>query len=478
MNVRVAVNSQGQPSDGQPLRFIELVANNLLDTPSVRGIVVCARDVTGRAEFATQMAEIQRRFEFSFERAPSGRAVIAPDGRILRVNPAMAALAGYTAQQLVGMHIVEFTHADEVDEEADTTVALFEGTIDHHTKERRITNAKGQTVWVRRTLWVVRNDRGEVDLINCELVDITDQRSAEQRILQLRDVLESSTDLVFFTDPHGKIEYVNQHGREVLGLQEGDRPRDNLEQFLTADTVERVATTVIPQVAATGVWTGELTLLSTSDETIPISGTIQFHYDEHGKVALVSAIAHDIRDLKHAEQLLRHQATHDALTSLPNRQLFQEMGEAALARASREGTTVAVLFLDLDRFKHVNDSNGHPVGDLLLIEIAARLRESVRRGDVVARFGGDEFAVCCEHPAGQREMLDLAGRVSASLSEPAQLGTVTAEIGVSIGIAIGAGNRVTIDTLLRDADVALYQAKEQGRGRAVIFGVSTPVEAV
>jgi diguanylate cyclase (GGDEF)-like protein len=154
------------------------------------------------------------------------------------------------------------------------------------------------------------------------------------------------------------------------------------------------------------------------------------------------------------------------------------MGEAALARASREGTTVAVLFLDLDRFKHVNDSNGHPVGDLLLIEIAARLRESVRRGDVVARFGGDEFAVCCEHPAGQREMLDLAGRVSASLSQPAQLGTVTAEIGVSIGIAIGAGNRVTIDTLLRDADVALYQAKEQGRGRAVIFGVSTPVEAV
>jgi diguanylate cyclase (GGDEF)-like protein len=191
----------------------------------------------------------------------------------------------------------------------------------------------------------------------------------------------------------------------------------------------------------------------------------------------VSAIAHDIRELKRAQRQLEHQATHDALTMLPNRQLFHEMGEQALARADRDGTTVAVLFLDLDRFKHVNDTHGHPVGDELLIEVAHRLRDSVRRGDVIARFGGDEFAVCCEHPAGQVEMLDLADRLIVALSEPAQLGNVTAEVGVSIGIAIGAGNRVTIDNLIRDADVALYQAKEQGRRRAVIFGTTpAPVD--
>lgn len=476
MNVRVAVNNQGQPADGQPLRFIELVANNLLQTPSVRGIVICARDVTGRAEFAAQMAEIQRRFEFSFERAPSGCAVIAPDGRIMRVNPAMAALAGYSAEQLVGMHIVELTHPSELGEEAATAVALVDATIDHDSRERCVKHADGHVVRVRRTLWVVRGEDGEVDLFNCELVDISEHHAAQERVIQLSEVLESSPEIVFFTDADGRIEYVNARARNLLGLDEGDRPRDSLEAFLSPASVERVAPEITPEILANGVWIGELTLLTSDGEEVAVAATVQLHYNAHNEVALISAIAHDIRDLKAAQDLLEHQATHDVLTLLPNRKLFQEMGDQALARADRDGTTVAVLFLDLDRFKHVNDSYGHPIGDQLLIEVAARLRDSVRKGDVVARFGGDEFAICCEHPAGQIEMLDLAQRLTASLSTPAQLGPITTNVGVSIGIAIGAGNRVTIDTLLRDADVALYQAKERGRGRAVIFGANTPVE--
>jgi len=476
LTVRVAVKSKGQVADDS-MRFIELVANNLLDTYDVRGIIICARDVTGRAESPAQLEQIQRRFEISFDRAPSARAVIAPDGRLMRVNPAMAELTGYTGAQLVGMHVAELAHPDELDEEAATAVALLEGEADHDTRERRLRHAEGHPIWVRRTFWVVRGADGDIDLVNCELVDISEQRAAQERVLQLRDVLESSPELVFFTDPDGKIEYVNARARELLGLEEGDRPSDNLEGFLTAETVDRVATTIEPEVVAKGVWTGELTLLTTEAGEIPVAGTVQLHYDDHGEVALVSAIAHDIRELKSAQRLLEHQATHDVLTSLPNRQLFQEMGDQALARAERDGTTVAVLFLDLDRFKHVNDTFGHPAGDQLLIEVAARLRDSVRRGDVVARFGGDEFAICCEHPAGQLEMLDLAGRLTASLARPAQLGPVTADVGVSIGIAIGAGNRVTIDTLLRDADVALYQAKERGRGHAVIFGATSSVEA-
>lgn len=473
MTVRVAVKHDN--GDGSN-RYIELVANNLLETPGVRGIIVCARDVTGRAEFAAQMAAIQRRFEYSFERAPSGRAVITSDGRIMRVNPALARIAGYSEEQLVGMHIVELTHPSELEEEAATAVALVEGTIEHDSRERRVQHADGHAVWVRRTIWVVRGEAGDVDLFNCELVDISEQHAAQERVIQLSEVLESSPEIIFFTDAEGKVEYVNARARKLLGLTEGDRPRDNLESFLSPETVEHVATVVVPKLVKNGVWTGELTLLTNDNEVLPVAATVQFHFDPLGKVALVSAIAHDIRELKSAQELLEHQATHDVLTMLPNRQLFQEMGDQALARADRDGTTVAVLFLDLDRFKHVNDTRGHPVGDQLLIEVAARLRDSVRKGDVVARFGGDEFAICCEHPAGQIEMLDLAHRLTAAISQPVQLGTITTEVGVSIGIAIGAGNRVTIDTLLRDADVALYQAKEQGRGRSVIFGVNTPME--
>jgi diguanylate cyclase (GGDEF)-like protein/PAS domain S-box-containing protein len=471
--VRVGVNDTTRSAG--PLRVIELVANNLLDAPDVCGIVVCARDVTDRVDVAPSRTDTQpTRLEFSFEDAPSACAVIAPDGRLSSCNPAMTRLTGFEPDQLVGMHVAELAHPDELDDEAATAQRLLDGEVDHDTHERRLRCADGRSVWVRRTFWVVRDDQGGVQSVNCAIVDISEQRAVKEHELQLRDVLESSPELVFLTDPQGAIEYVNTRARELLGLKEGDRPQDRLAGFLTPDTLARVPEAIVPVLLADGAWTGELALLSVAGEEIPVACTVQLHKDEHGDVTLVSAIAHDIRELKRAQRLLEHQATHDVLTMLPNRKLFQELGEQALARADRDGTTVAVLFLDLDRFKHVNDTFGHPVGDLLLVEVATRLRESVRRGDVLARFGGDEFAVCCEHPAGQLEMLDLAQRLIDALSKPARLDSVSAEVGVSIGIAIGAGSRVTIDTLLRDADVALYQAKERGRGRAVIFGSGAP----
>jgi diguanylate cyclase (GGDEF)-like protein len=104
------------------------------------------------------------------------------------------------------------------------------------------------------------------------------------------------------------------------------------------------------------------------------------------------------------------------------------------------------------------------------VQVAGRLRSSIRRGDVVARFGGDEFVVLCEHPAGRGEMLELARRLIDALSEPVEVAGVSTSVGASVGIAIGGGGRVMIDTLIRDADAALYQAKEDGRGRAVLFG--------
>jgi diguanylate cyclase (GGDEF)-like protein len=203
---------------------------------------------------------------------------------------------------------------------------------------------------------------------------------------------------------------------------------------------------------------------------VPVAVTLQTHHLHGGDAQIISTIAHDISELKSIQLQLEHQATHDPLTGLPNRPLFQELGEQALARSDRYGTTVAVLFLDLDRFKPVNDSFGHTAGDELLVHIAGRLRGSVRRGDVVARFGGDEFVVLCEHPAGQSEMVELARRLIDAMSEPVEISGVSASVGASVGIAIGGGGRVTIDTLIRDADAALYQAKEDGRGRAVLFG--------
>jgi len=451
------------------VRVLEVVANNLIVDDDVAGILVSGRDITDEARAAAALDDLQRRFEAAFENSPFARAMIERDGRLARVNGAMAELSGYPAEQLVGMHVADLAHPDELDEEAKLAQALLAGEMESDTAERRLRHADGHDVWVTRTFWTLHDPDGTVTYVNCNLVDISERYEAERRIEQLRHVLETSTELVFFTDVHGVIVFANARARALFGLAEGDEPRYELTRFLTPESVQHVTSETMPLVAERGLWIGEL-VLNTNEGEIPVMATIQVHSDEDGEVSLISGIAHDIRDLKDVQRRLEHQATHDSLTSLPNRALFQELGEQALARAYRDGTLVAVLFLDLDNFKIVNDTFGHHIGDELLKEIATRLRGTVRRGDVLARFGGDEFVIACEHPAGEAEMTELAHRLISAVTPPAEIEGVIAQVGVSIGIAIGAGSRVSIDALLRDSDVALYRAKEQGRGRAVTFG--------
>ncbi|MFM8304226.1 MAG: diguanylate cyclase domain-containing protein [Actinomycetota bacterium] len=294
-------------------------------------------------------------------------------------------------------------------------------------------------------------------------------RSPEAHLHLLHAALEASTELVLLCDRAGVVLYANEMARTLMQVTEGDASRDRIARLLVPASARLVETVIASAVTEGGTWTGELTLRSGAGLELPLAVTIQMHPGDGKGDGLCSVIAHDISELKHTQARLEHRATHDPLTSLPNRALFQELGNQALARADRSGTAVAVLFLDLDQFKPINDCFGHPTGDELLVQVAARLRASVRRGDTLARFGGDEFVVLCEQSASPKEMGTLAGRLIRALSEPVRLTGVTARVGASVGIAIGAGDRTTIDTLVRDADAALYRAKEQGRGRAVLF---------
>ncbi|MGK5169062.1 putative bifunctional diguanylate cyclase/phosphodiesterase [Geodermatophilus sp. CPCC 205761] len=182
-------------------------------------------------------------------------------------------------------------------------------------------------------------------------------------------------------------------------------------------------------------------------------------------------VAHltDITDRKRAEQALAHQATHDTLTGLANRALFADRVDQALRRRARGGPSGAVVFIDLDGFKAVNDSLGHQAGDALLITVADRLRSAVRAGDTVARLGGDEFAVLVEQADdGTDEVGATAARVLDVLGRPMHLAGQRVAISGSVGIAV-AHDGATAESLVRDADIAMYAAKVAGRGRSVVF---------
>src|SRR3954469_2931433 len=165
---------------------------------------------------------------------------------------------------------------------------------------------------------------------------------------------------------------------------------------------------------------------------------------------------------KGVEERLAHQALHDDLTGLPNRALFLDRLGQALSRLGRHSTTLAVLFLDLDRFKAVNDHLGHAAGDGLLRAVGARLNEILRAGDTAARLGGDEFAVFCEDVAGERHAIGVAERIADELRSPFRLSMDEVTVGVSIGIALATTGREQPDVLVREADAAMYRAKEHG----------------
>ncbi|MGH9034451.1 MAG: EAL domain-containing protein, partial [Acidimicrobiia bacterium] len=210
-------------------------------------------------------------------------------------------------------------------------------------------------------------------------------------------------------------------------------------------------------------------------ETRWIHGQARPVLDDDGTLHQLIGTIQDITERKLAEEAIAFQAGHDSLTQLPNRALFLDRLGQGLARRSRHPSGTAVLFLDLDRFKWLNDSLGHAAGDELLVAVAARLRDAMRAEDTVARFGGDEFVVLCEDVSDEAEAEALADRLASILAAPLTVAGEETTVTVSIGIAYAprTSSEASPESLVRDADAAMYRAKEQGRNRHEVFDVTT-----
>ena len=223
-------------------------------------------------------------------------------------------------------------------------------------------------------------------------------------------------------------------------------------------------------------WQGEIGFRSPDGLPRTLSVVVQVTRDRDGSVHHWSAIASDITEARQLQTELTRQATHDALTSLPNRVLILRKISEALERSRTTRNTVAVLFIDLDKLKHVNDTIGHAVGDQLIVTIAQRLVAATRPSDVVARIGGDEFVVLCEGLLDEHVSMEVADRIRVSISGSLILQGVEIESGASVGVALATQEMLQTEssvdaaiTLLRCADTAMYRAKQRGRGRCELY---------
>jgi diguanylate cyclase (GGDEF)-like protein/PAS domain S-box-containing protein len=337
-------------------RWFDARATNLLDDPVVRGFVANLRDIDESVTARRELAEANERFRSAFEDAPIGMALADMDGRLFRVNTAMATLLGYSPEELFGVHVSDITMPDDRKSSRVEMERLIAGEINGYRLEKRYIHRDGREIWASLSVSLVRSEDGEPLYQIGQIEDITERKAISER--------------------------------------------------------------------------------------------------------------------------LAHAAIHDALTGLPNRSYLIDRLSLALGRAERKGHEIGVIFLDVDRFKFVNDSLGHVTGDELLKLMAERLRAVMRTRDTIARFGGDEFVVLCEDMADADAVMEVAERVAGAVALPVSVGGQEVFVTASLGVAVSKNGTGLPEELLRDADNAMYRAKDLGRARIVLFDEEAPAPDV
>jgi diguanylate cyclase (GGDEF)-like protein/PAS domain S-box-containing protein len=298
-------------------------------------------------------------------------------------------------------------------------------------------------------------------------LDVSERQKVEDA-LRLSAATFETQDAILITDAQANIVRVNRAFTEVTGFAAEEVLGKNPSIMRSGRQDKAFYAAMWQQLLETGSWSGEIWDRRKSGEIYPKWMSITAVKNGRGETAQYVAIFSDITERKRAEEEIRNLAFYDALTQLPNRRFFLERFHAALAASARYGDHGAVLFIDLDRFKLLNDTFGHGYGDLMLVEVAARIKSCVREIDTVSRFGGDEFVVLLENISGDKEDAAfkagaVAEKIREALSFPYQIKEQEHSSSPSIGISLYHGNAETMDALLKYADTAMYQAKEAGR---------------
>ncbi|HVN50051.1 MAG TPA: EAL domain-containing protein, partial [Acidimicrobiales bacterium] len=345
-----------------------------------------------------------------------------------------------------------------------------------HPLEFRVKRKTGEVRWVSLRTSMLYDEDGQIGGAIGAIEDITERKQSQRDMNRLIEIFEATSDLVAIADPEGNLQYLNAAAKRFVGVS-ADAQGLHVRDTVSPAVLDRLAGEIIPAVDRDGHWSGELSITPAEGGVMPVWTQVLRHSDEEGQV-FYSVMMHDLSERKAFEHRLAHQATHDPLTGLPNRALLIDRLESALARARRHQRRVAVLFLDLDHFKVVNDSLGHGLGDRLLVAISERLALALRPGDTVARFGGDEFVVLCEDVLDQRDAIAVAERIDRSIGGRFVIDETEVFVGVSIGIACPDDVEVDPETLIRDADAAMYRAKDRGRARWELFDNAMRASAV
>lgn len=470
-----------------------------------------------RSEQAIQaMEDVEARFRTIFERAGVGIAMVAPDGGWLRVNDALCQIVGYSQDELINLTFQDITHPDDLNTDLSLLQQLINDDIDHYQLEKRYITKSGRYVWIQLIVTKKLSENGELEYFISIIKNVQEQKEAEaslaelhkdlenrvetrtrdlqlanemlsasiaqqlrfeqelrRREAELQMVLQNANDAYVCIDHHGVIRDWNQQAEHTFGWSREEAIGRPLDETIIPASMREAHRRGLARYLATGKHHVlnqhiELTAVRRDGITLPVEVRISPLFID-GKT-IFSAFLHDITERKQAEAIREYEATHDSLTGLHNRRGMFNLLPEAIARARRTQTSLALLYIDLDGFKQINDTHGHDSGDHVLRVIGTRLQESIRQTDTAVRLGGDEFTILLENiKHGTTDADIVAHKILEAIQQPIQLDSTTGAISASIGIAVYyADNTISADQLLSQADSAMYEAKNAGKARVCV----------
>ncbi len=342
--------------------------------------------------------------------------------------------------------------------------------------EFRVWHRDGRLLWVRVNASPVRDEMGRIGGYAGVAVDDTETVGKRLLLDRLLGVVEPSSDAVLILDRNGAPVYTNEAARNLFGVDDSvDLIRDPSVRALLQTIRDQVPRELLTS-STTSQWSGEVGFRGPDGLERILDVDLVIHRDQHGVIEYWGGVTRDVTARNHMQSELMRQATHDGLTGLPNRILLLRNTADALERIRGTRSHVALLFLDLDKLKDVNDNAGHDVGDALLAQVANRVAHATRPADIIARIGGDEFVVLCNGSIDEHSALELAERVRLALSGKMMIRGVEVDLTVSCGVALanaaqleGVSSSDAALTLLRNSDAAMYTAKRRGRSRVELY---------
>ena len=469
--------------------------------------------------------ESEARFRSIFERAGLGIALVAPQGGWISVNEALCEIVGYSKEELENLTFQDITHPDDLESDLILLQQLVSGEVDRYQLEKRYLRKNGETVWISLNVTKQVNAKGELEYFVSLIKDIQARKEAEaslavlrrdlekrveertrelrtanemlsysmtqqvnyqqaliKREAELSAVIENANDAYVCINQAGVVSDWNRQAQETFGWTAEEAVGRRLEELIVPLHLREAHRAGMKRYLNSGESKMlnqrlELTAMRRDGSTLQVE--VRVRALVLGEKKVFSAFLHDITERKLHEKTTEHEARHDALTGLANRRALFEMLPLAIARSNRNGVAAALLFLDLDGFKAVNDTWGHEAGDGLLREIARRLSDCVRQTDAVARLAGDEFTVLLEGLSGGRDAaVGVAEKLLATIRLPVQIGIASIQISASIGISLYmAGTEVSPDQFVNAADTAMYEAKRAGKSTYWVQSLEAPASS-